>query len=75
MAHHVIVLGMFFPNHFWTAAVPFSICIAVGGAFWAWLYDRTGSIYSPWISHLLVDLAILAIGYDLVFGGFVSGEW
>ncbi|HEV2946154.1 MAG TPA: CPBP family intramembrane glutamic endopeptidase [Gemmataceae bacterium] len=68
MAHHVIVLGMFFPNHFWTAAVPFSLCIAVGGAFWAWLYHRTGSIYSPWISHLLVDLAILAIGYDLVFG-------
>jgi len=68
MAHHVIVLGMFFPNHFWTTAMPFSLCIAVGGAFWAWLYHRTGSIYSPWVSHLLVDLAVLAIGYDLVFG-------
>ena len=73
MAHHVIVLGMFFPNHFWTAAVPFSLCIAVGGAFWAWLYHRTGSIYSPWVSHLLVDLAVLAIGYDLVFGWKARG--
>ena len=72
MAHHVIVLGMFFPNHFWTAAVPFSLCIAVGGAFWAYLYHRTDSIYSAWISHLLVDLAVLAIGYDLVFGRAVS---
>ncbi len=67
MAHHVIVLGQFFPNDFWTAAVPFSIGIAVGGGFWAWLYDRSGSIYSPWLSHLLVDVAIMAIGYDLVF--------
>jgi membrane protease YdiL (CAAX protease family) len=67
MAHHVIVLGQFFPNDFWTAAVPFSICIAGGGAFWAWLYNRSGSIYSPWLSHLLVDVAIMAIGYDLVF--------
>jgi len=72
MAHHVIVLGMFFPNHFWTAAVPFSLCIAIGGAFWAWLYHWTGSIYSAWISHLLVDLAVLAIGYDLVFGWTAS---
>ena len=67
MAHHVIVLGMFFPNHFWTAAVPLSLCIAVGGAFWAWLYHGTGSLYSSWISHLLVDLAVLAVGYGLVF--------
>jgi membrane protease YdiL (CAAX protease family) len=69
MAHHVIVLSRFFPNEFWTAAVPFSLCIAVGGAFWAWLYNHTGSIYSPWVSHLLVDVAVLGIGYDMVFNG------
>jgi len=68
MAHHVIVLGRFFPNDFWKAAVPFSLGIAVGGAFWAWLFNRSGSIYSPWLSHLLVDTAILAIGYDMLFG-------
>jgi membrane protease YdiL (CAAX protease family) len=73
MAHHVIVLSRFFPNDLWTAAVPFSLCVAVGGAFWAWLYDRSASIYTPWISHLLVDSAILAIGYDLVFGDMVRG--
>ncbi len=67
MAHHVIVLGRFFPNDFWTAAVPFSLCVAVGGAFWAWLYNRSSSIYSPWLSHLLVDVAVLGIGYELVF--------
>ena len=69
MAHHVIVLGRFFPTDFWSAAVPLSLCIAIGGAFWAWLYDRSGSIYATWISHLLVDAAIMAVGYDMVFLG------
>jgi membrane protease YdiL (CAAX protease family) len=68
MAHHVIVLGVYFPQHFVTAVMPFSLCVAVGGAVWAWLYQRTGTIYSAWISHLLIDAAILAVGYDLVFG-------
>jgi membrane protease YdiL (CAAX protease family) len=68
MAHHVVVLGRFFPNDFWSA-VPLSLCIAIGGAFWAWLYDRSGSIYAPWVSHLLVDVAIMAVGYDMIFLG------
>jgi membrane protease YdiL (CAAX protease family) len=68
MAHHVIVLDVYFPGRFLSAVVPFSLCIAVGGAFWAWLYQRTGSIYAPWLSHLLVDAAIMLVGYDLLFG-------
>jgi CAAX protease family protein len=67
MAHHVVVLGVYFPRHFFTAALPFAFCVAVGGAAWAWLYQRTGTIYSAWISHLLVDSAILAVGYKMVF--------
>jgi len=69
MANHVIVLSRFFPNDFWSAAVPLALCIAIGGAFWAWLYDRSGSVYAPWISHLLVDAAIMAVGYDMIFLG------
>ncbi len=69
MSHHVVVLAIYFPDHFWTAAVPLSLGVAVGGAFWAWLYERSGSIYAVWLSHLLVDAAIMAIGYDLLFGG------
>jgi membrane protease YdiL (CAAX protease family) len=66
-AYHVINLAAFFPGKFWTFVVPLSTCIAVGGMVWAWLYARTGSIYAPWVSHLLVDVAIFAIGYDLLF--------
>jgi membrane protease YdiL (CAAX protease family) len=65
MAHHVLVLGKFFGFDHW-AAWAFSACVAVGGAAWAWLYDRTGSLLGPWWSHLLVDAAIFAIGFDLV---------
>jgi membrane protease YdiL (CAAX protease family) len=67
MAHHVVVIGRFFPNDFWSATVPLSLCVAGGGAFCAWLYHRSGSIYAPWISHLLVDVAVLGVGYDMVF--------
>ena len=43
--------------------------VATGGAVWAWLYERTGSLWAAWLSHLLVDTAIMAVGYDLVFVG------
>lgn len=66
MAHHVIILDAYLPGRFWSAAFPFALGIAVGGAVWAWLYDRADSIYSPWISHALVDAAIFVIGWDLL---------
>ena len=70
MAHHVIVLGEYVGGAYlgmgsietWLASVP----IAIGGAFWAWLYQRSGSLFGPWLSHLLVDAAIFAIGYNIV---------
>lgn len=67
MSHHVIVLGVYFPGRFWTAVVPFSLAIALGGAVWAWIYQKSGSLIGPWISHLIVDVAVMAIGYDLAF--------
>ena len=41
--------------------------VAVGGAFWAWLFQRTGSLVAVWWSHVLIDAALMAIGYDLLF--------
>jgi membrane protease YdiL (CAAX protease family) len=66
MAHHVIVLWYYFPGHFVDVVVPFSLAVALGGAIWATLYQRTGSIYASWLSHLLVDASIFAIGWDLL---------
>ena len=65
MAHHVILLTTFFGM-----AAPLaylgSLSVAIGGAFWAWLYHTKGSVYGCWFSHMLVDAGIFIIGYDLV---------
>jgi membrane protease YdiL (CAAX protease family) len=66
MAHHTILLGEYFPGGFWTVAVPLSAGVAVGGAVWAWVYARTGSLYAPWLSHLLVDAALMPIGWTML---------
>jgi membrane protease YdiL (CAAX protease family) len=64
-AHHVVVLGAYFGPWSWTTWI-LSLAVAVGGAFWAWLYRKSGSLYGPWLSHLVIDAAIFTIGYDLV---------
>lgn len=67
MSHHVLILAEFFPDQWLTAVLPFSLGVAAGGALWAWLYERTGSLVGPWVSHLLTDVAIMAVGFDLLF--------
>lgn len=64
-AHHVLVLAQFFG---WTSPLMWLgvVSVGVGGAYWAWHYERSGSLFGPWISHLLVDVAILAVGYELL---------
>jgi len=32
----------------------------------AWQYDRTGRLLAPWISHMIVDAGIFALGYFLI---------
>jgi membrane protease YdiL (CAAX protease family) len=66
MAHHVILLSVYLPGQFWTLVAPFSLCIAAGGAMWAWLYARTGTLYAPWVSHALIDAALFVVGWDLL---------
>jgi uncharacterized protein len=64
-SHHVIVLSQFFKESPLVVGL-LSSAVAVGGAFWAWLYHRTNSLLAPWVSHALIDAGIFWIGYDLV---------
>jgi CAAX protease family protein len=66
-AHHVVVLHVYFPGRFWTATIPFALGVAAGGALWAWWYDRTGSLAGPWAAHALADVALMAVGFDLLY--------
>ncbi|MBT3267449.1 CPBP family intramembrane metalloprotease [Candidatus Poribacteria bacterium] len=64
--HHVILVGRLTGGS-WGAAALLSLCVAVGGAAWAWMYQRSGSLYGPWWSHGLVDAGLMVVGYDLLW--------
>jgi membrane protease YdiL (CAAX protease family) len=64
-AHHVIVLNQYFQGVPWLIAL-FSAAVAIGGAVWAWLFERANSLLAPWLSHALIDAGIFWIGYDLI---------
>lgn len=67
-AHHVIVLAAYFG--LWSLGTMLgSLSVAIGGALWAWQYRAYGSLAGPWLSHLLIDAAIMTMGYDLAFAG------
>jgi membrane protease YdiL (CAAX protease family) len=65
-AHHVVLLAVFFglgsPLTWLLAAA-----VAFGGLIWSTQYQRSGSLWGPWIGHALVDAGIFAIGYDWLF--------
>lgn len=62
--HHIVVLSAYVPLR---EALIFSVGVGLGGVIWAWQLQRTGSIYSAWLSHALVDVAVYVVGFDLVF--------
>jgi len=72
MGHHIVIVAVYVSDLRWVALL--SLSVAVGGSFWAWLYDRTGSLAPVWISHVLLDLGIMLIGYDLLWGSLVEGR-
>lgn len=65
MAHHVLLLASFLG---WTSPLTwfFSLSVAVGGAVWAYQYQRSGQLYGSWLGHLCVDAAIFWIGGTMI---------
>ncbi len=66
MAHHVVLVGYFIG---WTSAWTYLISgsVAVGGVFWAWLFDRPYGFRSCWLSHAIVDAGIFGLGFVILF--------
>lgn len=64
-AHHVFVLLAYFDAPLvWIG----SIGVFVGGLLWTWLYERRDSVWPAYVSHIVVDVALLGIGWVLLFG-------
>ncbi len=63
--HHIVLLVAQFGAKF--AAVA-SIGVFTAGCLWSLFFARYRSIWPGWVSHALVDAALLAIGWHLLFG-------
>jgi len=62
--HHVFALAAQMPL---AATVVASLGVFLGGVTWSWLYIKTNSVWPGWISHLLADIAIMIVGWELIF--------
>jgi len=65
-AHHILLLvgyGIAAP-----VVALGSAGVFLGGLTWSWCYHRYESIWPGYLSHAVVDVAILAIGWRLIAG-------
>lgn len=62
--HHIFATQVYFS---WLLVVIVSLGIFIGGALWSWCYLRYKSIWPGYVSHAIVDIAVFAIGYHLIF--------
>jgi len=63
-SHHVIILLQFFPIGI---TIIFSLGILIGGLTWCGIYYKTRSLAGAWLSHFLIDAAIMTVGHMIVF--------
>jgi len=64
-AHHVVALSTYLPWHLTALA---ALGVFTGGVLWAALYSRYRSIWPGWLSHIIADVAIFAVGWEILFG-------
>lgn len=63
-SHHVVILREYFP---FSWALFFGGSVAIGGILWNFMYERQRTLVGAWVSHMLVDIGLLSIGYIYLF--------
>lgn len=66
-SHHVVLLS-FLLGGFGPAVWVFGLAVAAGGAAWSLLYRWSGALWGAWLSHALVDAALMWVGFRLWTG-------
>ena len=64
--HHIIALAAYTAE--WRSVMLGSLGVFIAGAVWSWCYLTFRSIWAGYISHILADLAIAIVGWQLLFG-------
>ncbi len=64
--HHIIALSAYTQN--WLVVILGSLGVFLAGAIWSWCYLSYRSIWSSYFSHVLADLAIAIVCWQLLFG-------
>lgn len=67
-AHHVVIATQYFPFGW---GLVFGGLVAGGGVIWSMLYEQQATLVGAWVSHLIVDLGIMAVGHRLLFGSYL----
>ena len=63
--HHILAMAVYFPT------VTVALCatgVCIGGVIWSAMYVRYRSIWTCYVSHAIVDIAVFGIGAALLFG-------
>lgn len=63
--HHVLITQVYLS---WSAVLIVNVGVFTGGVTWSWLFARYRSIWPGFISHILADAVIFAIGYRILIG-------
>lgn len=63
--HHIIALTAYTPDI--RAVILGSLGVFMGGVIWSLLYLKFRSLWSCYLSHILADLAIALIGWQILF--------
>lgn len=62
--HHYVVVYRYFGI---AISAIFGTAVMMAGLIWGFMYIRSSSIVSAWVSHIIADLFILYIGYKMAF--------
>ena len=65
-SHHFVILTQYVSLPW---AVLGTLAVAFGGAVWCLMLEREKTLSGAWLSHILADLVVLGVGYQMLFRG------